>query len=75
MQMNNHDKMQENLSNHEMKTPTQAVLATSGLLKYYPQRKDKLIGIIQRNSKRLQRLIGNILDVTRIESQTLIQNK
>jgi hypothetical protein len=42
--MNNHDKMQRefiNKANHEMKTPTQAVLATSGLLKYYPQRKDE----------------------------------
>jgi two-component system, OmpR family, sensor histidine kinase VicK len=34
-----------------------------------------LIGIIQRNAKRLQTLIANILDVTRIESQTLILNK
>jgi two-component system, OmpR family, sensor histidine kinase VicK len=34
-----------------------------------------LIEIIQRNAKRLQTLIANILDVTRIESQTLILNK
>jgi two-component system sensor histidine kinase VicK len=64
-----------NIASHEMKTPTQAILGTTGLLKYYPQRKDELIGIIQRNAKRLQTLIGNILDVTRIESQTLILNK
>src|SRR5215204_1509471 len=73
-----HDKMQRefiNIASHEMKTPTQAILGTSGLLKYYPQREDELIEIIQRNAKRLQTLIGNILDVTRIESQTLILNK
>jgi signal transduction histidine kinase len=64
-----------NIASHEMKTPTQAILGTSGLLKYYPERKDELVEIIQRNAKRLQTLISNILDVTRIESQTLILNK
>jgi two-component system, OmpR family, sensor histidine kinase VicK len=64
-----------NIASHEMKTPAQAILGTSGLLQYYPERKDELIGIIQRNAKRLQTLIANILDVTRIESQTLILNK
>jgi signal transduction histidine kinase len=58
-----------------MKTPTQAILGTSGLLKYYPERRDELVDIIQRNAKRLQTLISNILDVTRIESQTLILYK
>ncbi|HZC47419.1 MAG TPA: ATP-binding protein [Nitrososphaeraceae archaeon] len=73
-----HDKMQRefiNIASHEMKTPTQAILGTSGLLQYYPERKDELIGIIQRNAKRLQTLVANILDVTRIESQTLKLNK
>ena len=77
-QLQFHDKMQKefiNIASHEMKTPTQAILGTSGLLKYYPERKDELIDIIQRNAKRLQTLIANILDVTRIESQTLILNK
>jgi two-component system, OmpR family, sensor histidine kinase VicK len=77
-QLEAHDRMQRefiNIASHEMKTPTQAILGTSGLLQYYPERKDELIGIIQRNAKRLQTLIGNILDVTRIESQTLVLNK
>jgi two-component system, OmpR family, sensor histidine kinase VicK len=76
-QLKAHDKMQRefiNIASHEMKTPTQAILGTSGLLKYYPERKDELIEIIQRNAKRLQTLISNILDVTRIESQTLLLN-
>jgi signal transduction histidine kinase len=73
-----HDKMQRefiNIASHEMKTPTQAILGTSGLLKIYPERRDELVEILQRNAKRLQTLISNILDVTRIESQTLVLNK
>jgi signal transduction histidine kinase len=38
------------------------------VMKYYPERVDELIEIIQRNAKRLQTLIGNIRDVTKIES-------
>ena len=45
-----------NIASHEMKIPTQAILRMSGLLQYYPQRRDELIGIIQRNAKRLQAL-------------------
>jgi signal transduction histidine kinase len=68
-----HDKMQKefiNIASHEMKTPTQAILGTSGLLQYYPERRDELIEIIRRNAKRLQTLTSDILDVTRIESHT-----
>jgi len=73
-QLKIHDKMQRefiNIASHEMKTPTQAILGMSGLLQYYPERRDELIEIIQRNAKRLQALTSDILDVTRIESQTL----
>jgi two-component system, OmpR family, sensor histidine kinase VicK len=73
-QLKIHDKMQRefiNIASHEMKTPTQAILGMSGLLQYYPERREELIEIIQRNAKRLQALTSDILDVTRIESQTL----
>ena len=73
-QLKLHDKMQKefiNIASHEMKTPTQAILGTSGLLQYYPEKKDELIEVIRRNAKRLQTLTSDILDVTRIESQTL----
>jgi two-component system, OmpR family, sensor histidine kinase VicK len=72
-QLKLHDKMQKefiNIASHEMKTPTQAILGMSGLLQYYPEKKDELIEVIQRNAKRLQALTSDILDVTRIESQT-----
>jgi two-component system, OmpR family, sensor histidine kinase VicK len=73
-QLKIHDKMQRefiNIASHEMKTPTQAILGISGLLQYYPERRDELVEIIQRNAKRLQALTSDILDVTRIESQML----
>jgi two-component system sensor histidine kinase VicK len=66
-------KMQKefiNVASHELRTPTQAILGMSGLLQYYPEKKDELIEIILRNAKRLQTLTENILDLTRIESQT-----
>src|SRR5215211_7681246 len=67
-------KMQKefiNIASHELRTPTQAILGMSGLLQYYPEKKDELIEVIRRNAKRLQVLTDDILDVTRIESQTL----
>jgi two-component system sensor histidine kinase VicK len=67
-------KMQQeflNIASHEMKTPTQAILAISRLLQKHPEREDELIQAISRNAVRLQRLTNDILDVTRIESQTL----
>jgi signal transduction histidine kinase len=68
------DKMQKefiSIAAHELKTPIQAILGMSGLLKYYPQRTDQVLEVISRNAVRLQRLSTNILDATRIESQTL----
>jgi signal transduction histidine kinase len=68
------DRMQKEfigIAAHELKTPIQAILGMSGLLKYYPERTDQVIEVIKRNAIRLQRLSTNILDATRIESQTL----
>ena len=67
------DRMQKefiSIAAHELKTPIQAILGMSGLLKYYPERTDQVIEVISRNAVRLQRLSANILDATRIESQT-----
>jgi two-component system, OmpR family, sensor histidine kinase VicK len=68
------DRMQKEfigIAAHELKTPIQAILGMSGLLKYYPEKTDQVIEVISRNAIRLQRLSANILDATRIESQTL----
>ena len=43
----------------------------SVLLQNYSEKGNEIIEVIQRNAKRLQALTGDILDVTRIESQNL----
>jgi two-component system sensor histidine kinase VicK len=73
-QLKTHGKMQEefiNVASHELRTPTQSVLAYSELLRRHPERRDEMIQAICRNAERLQRLTNDILDVTRIESKTL----
>src|SRR6188472_1597847 len=77
-ELKTHGKMQEefiNVASHELRTPTQSVLAYSELLRRHPEKRDEMIQAIYRNAERLQRLTNDILDVTRIESQTLKLNK
>jgi two-component system, OmpR family, sensor histidine kinase VicK len=69
-----HGKMQEefiNIASHELRTPTQAILAYSDLLEHHPKKRYDMIQAIKRNAIRLQRLTEDILDVTKIESKTL----
>jgi two-component system sensor histidine kinase VicK len=73
-QIKAHDKMQKefiNIASHEMKTPTQAIVGYSDLIQKHPDKTEKMIQAISRNAIRLQRLTNDILDVTRIDSQTL----
>ncbi len=73
-QLKIHGKMQDefiNIASHELRTPTQAVLAYSELLESHPEKREEMIQAIKRNALRLQRLTEDILDVTRIESKTL----
>ncbi len=72
-QLKIHDRMQKefiNIAAHELRTPTQAILGFSGILKNHPERSKELVEGIFRNATRLQKLIRNILDVTAIESQS-----
>ncbi len=69
------DKMQKefiNIASHELRTPTQAILSYSELLQKHPERKEEMTQALSRNAGRLQRLTDDILDVTRIESETLM---
>ena len=73
-----HDKLQRefiNIASHEMKTPTQAILGFSELLEQYPEKNPEIIASLKRNAIRLQRLTNDILEVSRIESQTLKLHK
>lgn len=72
-QLKTHDKMQNefiNIASHEMKTPTQSILGYAELLED-SCKKNEEVEAIKRNAVRLQKLATNLLDVTRIESQTL----
>ena len=77
-QLEVHDKLQRefiNIASHEMKTPTQAILGYSELLETDPKNNAEIIASLKRNANRLQRLTNDILEVSRIESQTLKLNK
>jgi signal transduction histidine kinase len=77
-QLRVHDKMQKefiNIAAHELRTPTQAITGYSELLATEPENGRMYVTPILRNSRRLQRLSEDILDVTRIESQALKLSK
>ena len=73
------EKMQKefiNVAAHELRTPIQPILGLSEILRSRVTKGTEwqgqdLLDIIIRNAKRLQRLAEDILDVTRIESQSL----
>jgi signal transduction histidine kinase len=75
-----HDTMQKefiNVAAHELRTPIQPILGLSQIL--FNKIKDRahleLLEIIIKNAKRLQQLTEDILDVTKIESQSLTLHK
>lgn len=77
-QLKVHDKMQKefiNIAAHELRTPTQAIVSYSELLQRHPEKQDQISESILRNANRLQRLTTDILDVTKIESNSLKLNK
>jgi signal transduction histidine kinase len=75
-QLKVHDKMQKefiNVAAHELRTPIQPILGLSEVLQHQIKDNEQhiLVDVISRNAKRLQRLTEDILDITRIESQSL----
>ena len=75
-QLKVHDKMQEefiNIAAHELRTPIQPILALTQVIRSNVKdtKQRELLDVTIRNAKRLQRLTEDILDVTRIESQSL----
>ena len=63
---------------HELRTPIQPILGLSEILlceKGSVEQEKELLNVIIRNAKRLRKLTENILDVTKIESQSLTVNK
>jgi two-component system sensor histidine kinase VicK len=77
-QLKAQDKMQKefiNIASHEMKTPTQAIVGYADLIQKHPEKREDMMQAISRNAIRLQRLTNDILDVTRIDSNTLNLHK
>jgi signal transduction histidine kinase len=58
---------------HELRTPIQPIISLTEVLrsKIKDKQQEELLSIIIRNARRLRQLTQNILDVTRIESQSL----
>ncbi|HEU4444440.1 MAG TPA: HAMP domain-containing sensor histidine kinase, partial [Nitrososphaeraceae archaeon] len=79
-QLKVHDKMQKdfiNIAAHELRTPIQPILGLTEavLSKSKDETQKELLEVVVRNAKRLRSLIENILDVTRIENQSLSLRK
>ena len=84
-QLKVHDKMQRefiNIAAHELRTPIMPILGEAEFIKHQFDNKKKTVEIekeqvslIIRNAKRLDRLASDILDVAKIESQSLKLNK
>jgi two-component system, OmpR family, sensor histidine kinase VicK len=79
----NADKMQKefiNIAAHELRTPIQPMLGLLSLLRSKKEdikkhELDNSLDLLIRNAQRLKRLSEDILDVTKIESQSLKLNK
>jgi signal transduction histidine kinase len=77
-QLTVNDRLQKefiNVAAHELRTPIQPILAMSEILEHEFGGKREEIGLIARNARRLERLTQDILDVSKIESGSLILNK
>jgi signal transduction histidine kinase len=78
-QLKTHDRMQRdfiNIAAHELRTPIQPILGLAESARSKIKSEDtelmQFLDVISRNAKRLHRLTEDILDVTRIESHSLI---
>ena len=73
-----HDAMEKefiNIAAHELRTPSQSIIGYSELLKNLPERNKQYEEAILRNAERLFSLVTNMLNIARIESQTMKLNK
>ena len=73
-----HDAMEKefiNIAAHELRTPSQSIIGYSEMLKNLPERNKQYEEAILRNAERLFSLVTNMLNMARIESQTMKLNK
>jgi signal transduction histidine kinase len=84
-QVQAHNKMQRefiNIAAHELRTPIQPIIGLIDILEFGLEKGDKdtkitrdQIDLLIRNARRLERLAKDILEVSRIESNSLKLNK
>ena len=79
-QLKVHDKMQQefiHIAAHELRTPIQPILGLTEVIssRVKDTEEAELLKVVTRNAKRLQQLTEDILDVTRIEGNSLVLNK
>ena len=79
-QLKRHEKMQQefiNMAAHELRTPIQPILGLADVLRdsISDSGRAKLLNVIMRNAKRLQRLSSDLLDVSKIEGSALKLSK
>ena len=79
-QLKVHGKMQRefiDIAAHELRTPIQPILGLTQVIssRVKDTEEAELLKVVSRNAKRLQQLTEDILDVTRIESNSLLLNK
>ena len=65
---------------HELRTPLASILASAGSLRqrdveWTDRERDEFAGAIQDEAVRLDRVVGNLLDLSRIENGTLVPHK
>jgi signal transduction histidine kinase len=75
-----HDKMQKefiDIAAHELRTPLQPIIGITTILKdeIQSKRHKELLDVIFRNTERLKKLSEEVLDVTKIESDSFNLNK
>jgi signal transduction histidine kinase len=66
-----------NIAAHELRTPIQPIIGLTDIIysKIEDKEQHELLEIIMRNAKRLKRLSNNLLDITKIESHSLMLKK
>ncbi|MBV9666705.1 MAG: HAMP domain-containing histidine kinase, partial [Nitrososphaeraceae archaeon] len=79
-QLRVHGKMQRefiDIAAHELRTPIQPILSLTEVIssRIKDTEEAELLKVVSRNAKRLQQLTEDVLDVTRIESNSLLLNK
>jgi signal transduction histidine kinase len=79
-QLKVHDKMQKefiNIAAHELRNPIQPILGLTDVVRRNEKdiKQKELLDVVVRNARKLKQLTEDVLDVTRIESNTLQLNK